>query len=94
MGVGLEGGHEPVGAEGNDAGAEEDQAAVFADALPDQSGSADLGHRGQGVQQDRAQHSHGLTLPRGQGLARVGRAAWSGVPRSTASTPAALVLMR
>jgi hypothetical protein len=39
----LEGGREAVDAEGEDAGADEDQAAVFADALPDQSGAADLG---------------------------------------------------
>jgi hypothetical protein len=43
MGVGLEGGRESVGAERNDAGADEDQAAVFADALPDEPGAADFG---------------------------------------------------
>jgi hypothetical protein len=41
----LEGGHELIEAKGNDAGADEDQAAVFADALPDQPGAADLGQR-------------------------------------------------
>jgi hypothetical protein len=39
----LEGGHKTVEAEGNDAGADEGQAAVFADALPDQPRPADLG---------------------------------------------------
>jgi hypothetical protein len=48
---------------------DEDQDAVFADALPDQPGPADLGHRGQGEQQDRAQHGHSLTLPRRGGVA-------------------------
>jgi hypothetical protein len=49
----LEGGHEPVTTEGEDPGADEDQAAVFADALPDQPGAADLGQGGQGEQHDR-----------------------------------------
>jgi hypothetical protein len=43
----LEAGDEPIGAEGEDAGADEGEAAVFADALPDQPGAADLGQRGQ-----------------------------------------------
>src|SRR6266480_2508170 len=47
VGVGLEGGDEAVGAQGGDAGADEQQAAVFADALPDQPGAADLGEGGQ-----------------------------------------------
>jgi hypothetical protein len=39
----LQGGHEPIQAKGNDSGTDKDQAAVFADALPDQPGAADLG---------------------------------------------------
>jgi hypothetical protein len=38
----LEGGHKPIEAKGNDAGADKDQAAMFADALPDQPRPADL----------------------------------------------------
>jgi hypothetical protein len=51
-GVGLEGGDEPVAAQGEDPGADQQQAAVLADALPDQPGAADLGQRGQGEQRD------------------------------------------
>jgi hypothetical protein len=50
VGVGLEGGHEPIQPQGEDAGADEGQAALFADALPDQPGSADLCQGGQGEQ--------------------------------------------
>jgi hypothetical protein len=62
MGVGLEGGDESVEAQGEDAGADEGQAAVFADALPDQPGPTDLGQRGQAEQQHRAQHGHVATI--------------------------------
>jgi hypothetical protein len=58
----LEGGHEPVTTEGEDPGADEDQAAVFADALPDQPGAADLGQRGQDEQQHGAQHGMPVTM--------------------------------
>jgi hypothetical protein len=67
--VGLEGGDEPIEPEGQDAGTDKGQAAVFADALPDQPGPADLGQGGQGKQQHRAQRGHGLTLPRRRALA-------------------------
>jgi hypothetical protein len=59
----LKRGDEAIAAEGEDAGADEGQAAVFADALPDQPGAADLGQSGQGEQQDRAQHGQGVTYP-------------------------------
>src|SRR6266545_4289841 len=65
MGVGLEGGNKAVDAKRQDAGADEQQAAVLADALPDQPGAADLGQRGQAEQQDRPQHRHAITLSRG-----------------------------
>jgi len=58
----LEGGDEPVSAEGEDAGADEGEAAVLADALPDQPRAADLGQRGQREQQDRTDDGHGRTL--------------------------------
>jgi hypothetical protein len=50
VGVRLEGGHEPVEPEGQDAGADKGQAAVLADALPDQPGRTNLGQGGQGEQ--------------------------------------------
>jgi hypothetical protein len=55
----LEGGDEAVGGQGGDADADPGEAAVLADALPDRPGTADLGERGEGEQQDRAQHGHG-----------------------------------
>src|SRR5205085_7468270 len=42
LGVGLEGGDEAVGAEGDDSRADPDPAAVFPYALPDEPGAADL----------------------------------------------------
>jgi hypothetical protein len=59
--VRLERGHKPIEAKGHDAGADEGQATVLADALPDQPCPTDLGQRGQDEQQDRAQHGQGLT---------------------------------
>jgi hypothetical protein len=47
--IGLQGCHEAVGAERDDAASYPKQASVFADPLPDQPGSADLGERGRGV---------------------------------------------
>ena len=61
VGVRLERGDEPVKAKGEDAGADEGQAAVFADTLPDEPGPTDLGQGGQGEQQDRAQYDQGVT---------------------------------
>jgi hypothetical protein len=43
----LEGGDDPVGTEGDDAAGDPPQAAMFAPALPDQPGTADLGERSQ-----------------------------------------------
>ena len=53
VGVGLERGDEPVRAERDDAGGDPPQAAVFAHALPDQPGTADLGEGGDDEQGDR-----------------------------------------
>ena len=67
--VRLEGGHEPIQAEGQDASADKGQTAVLADPLPDQPGPADLGEGGHGEQEDGAQYGHGRTLPRRRALA-------------------------
>jgi hypothetical protein len=47
MRVWLQGGDEPVEADGEDAGADPTDAAVFADALPDEPGATNLGDGGQ-----------------------------------------------
>ena len=52
--VGLQRGDEPVGAEGEDAGADPEHAAVLAHALPDQPGATDLGDGRDGEQEQRS----------------------------------------
>ncbi len=57
--VGLEGGDESVGAEGEHASGDPPQAAVFAPALPDEPGTADLADGGQREQHDGLGERHG-----------------------------------
>src|SRR3954447_9010908 len=59
MRIGLQGGDETVGGQREDAGPDEDDAAVLPYALPDQPGTADLGRRGEQKQGDGSQHRHG-----------------------------------
>src|SRR5690606_21441487 len=83
IGVGLQGGHEPVEAERDDPGPGPQQAALLADALPHQPGAPDLGESGQHEQEDGTGHEHpGSLLRRGRRCTaadrdgRIGR--WSG----------------
>ena len=57
--LGLKGAGEAVGAEGDDAECGVPGGFVFADALSDEPGAADLGERGEGEQQQRADDRHG-----------------------------------
>jgi hypothetical protein len=57
---------EPVSPERKHPGADPEQAAVLADALPDQPGAADLGNGGQHEQHNGAGDGHDRT-PTGRG---------------------------
>ena len=59
VGVGLQGRDEAVRTEGDHTGADPQQPALLAHALPHQPRPADLGERGEQEQRDRAQHEHG-----------------------------------
>lgn len=58
MGIGLERRDEPVGGQGHDPETNEDDAALLADALPDEPGAADLGERCEREQRERLEDDH------------------------------------
>src|SRR5690606_29741241 len=59
VGVGLEGGDEPVRAEREHAGGDPEQAALLPQPLPDEPGAADLGDGGQHEEDQGTQSGHG-----------------------------------
>src|SRR4051794_39239419 len=74
-GIGLQGRHEAVAAQGDHAGARPQQAAVLPDALPDEPGTTDLGDRGEHEEQHGAGEGHGgePAIPRAEPHVRIER---------------------
>lgn len=64
IGVGLEGGDEPIRGEAHDPESDEDDAALLADALPHEPGAADLGERRRDEENQRLEDRHQRIVPR------------------------------